>query len=129
MAFAAKGQVTAAAKMFTKAMAQPDVKRAIATLEASGAQAFATVQASAKTKKVAASKKVTAGDDLDMGDEDDLEALVGADAMEMDDDMDDDMDDSVEETADADDMEEPDDFDGAEFAKVMASLQKPAKRK
>lgn len=119
MAYAAKGQVTASARMFTKAMAQPDVKRGIEVLEFSNKQAYAKVEAAAK-KRVAASKKVTAGDDIDMGDEEDLSALIGDD---VEDDTEEDMG-EAEEAAVDEDMEEADDFDGAEFAKVLAGMQK-----
>ena len=112
MAYAAKGNVTASAKMFNQAMQQPDVKRAIATLEASNKQAF---------KATASAKKIKANDDIDMGDEEDLDALVG-------DNVDEDFaEDEVEEAAFDEDDEEDDEeeFDGAEFAKVLASLTKP----
>lgn len=143
MAFAAKGKVVESAKMFTKAMAQPDVKRAIATLEASNQQAFAIeasaqkteteakqrLSATAKKPKVTAAKKVTAGDDIDMGDDEDLDALLGDDMPEEDEGE------MAEAAVDEDEMDEEDDegdFDGAEFAKVLAGMTKPvqkAKRK
>lgn len=121
MAYAVKGESTKAAKMFASAIKEPDVKRAIATLEASNSSAFAVVQAAAK-KKVAASKKVTAGDDLDMGDEEDLDALIGDDAP-----AEEVEEEEVEEAAfDEDEDEEDEGFDDAEFAKVLASMTKPA---
>jgi len=86
LASAANGNLEAAGKLLIKASKAHDVKRAVAILEASNAQAFAAqekakVEASKGKGKVGAASRVKAAAKtqvkaFDMGDEDDLQELT-----------------------------------------------------
>lgn len=99
MACAHKGQTAKAAKLFAKAIQQPDAVRAMAILEASNAAARKT--------EASANKKVKASDDLDMGEDEDIDSLI----------------EDEPEEASMDD-EDDEDFDDSEFASVLASMTK-----
>ncbi len=123
MAKGRQGDVVQAAKLFAKAIQEPDAVRAVAILEASNRQAFtaAKVQAKAQVKAavaVAASKRLKANEEFDLGDQDDVEGLAG------------DEDTVIESAADEDedDGEDGDDFD-AQFASVLAGMSKAKVRK
>lgn len=116
MATGRRGDPVAAAKLFAKAIQEPDCVRAVAILEASNKQAFTAAKVQAKTA-VAASKRLKANEEFDMGEDADLEGLAGDDET------------VVESAAeDEDDEEEGDDFD-AQFANVLASMTKAKVRK
>lgn len=135
LAAAANGQHVQAGKLLLKAATSPDVGRAVATLEASNAQAFAAHQkavTASKKAKVAAKTKVKA---FDMGDEAEIDDLIGGGGEEDAgfDEVDEDV--EVDEEVDAADDSEDDGDDEAfneAFASVLAGMKggaKPAKKK
>jgi hypothetical protein len=125
----AKGRTKTAASLFIKASEAPDVKAAIAIIEASNAQAY-----TAKVKAEAAAKKpvVKAKSEATAAEQRLLASLIG--------DVDDEefADDGEEVEAEAEPVGEPEkvedeaveDADDAEaFATALASLKKPPKAK
>lgn len=132
LASAANGDMQKAGALLVKASRSPDVKRAVAVLEASNAQAFAgeqaRVQAAAKAKakpEVKAAKRVAAAaapaktkvKAFDMGDEAEIDGLIGGDDadegfVEVD---------EPEVEAAAEEDEDEDDFDVA-FASVLKGM-------
>lgn len=124
MAQGRKGNTTMAAKLFAKAIAEPDCVRAVAILEASNKQAYAVQAAASKAKKVEAAKRVQASDEFDVGDDTDLEDLVTSD--EMGDDAGDEGDDveGLDEEVEASEEDEDDEGFDEQFASVLASMKK-----
>lgn len=140
LASAANGDHKNAGALLLKAAKSPDVKRAVAVLEASNAQAFdaeqARVQAAAKAKKetkpevkagkVGAAQRVAAKTPakaatqvkaFDMGDEAEINELIDSG------DIDDDVDEAeVVEEAAVEEDEGDDDFNTA-FASVLKGLE------
>ncbi len=104
MAKGRSGDTAQAAKLFAKAIAAPDALRAIAVLETSNAQAFEAT-AAFKQRKVQAAE-------FDLGEDEDVEGLTDEDSEEVVSGMDDDEDEGFDE----------------EFAKVLSSLKRPARR-
>lgn len=148
LAYAANGQHVNAAKALSKAVRASDCQEAVKILEASNQQAFdRTIGASAKkvaskqtafaksATKVKAATRVKAfdlGDDadavLDSDDMEDSDIVEGSDDADLDDVIDEDEDDEGEVDAGADCDDEDDEIDNAEFAKVLATLERNAKK-
>lgn len=124
----AKGRTKTAASLFVKASQAPDVKAAIAIIEASNAQAY-----TAKVKAEAAAKKpVKAKSEAVVAEKRQLASLIG--------DVDDEefADDGEEVEAEVEPVGEPekvedeaveDEDDAEAFATALASLKKPTKAK
>lgn len=121
LAHAVDGDYATAGKLLLKASKAHDVKRAVAILEASNAQAFAAQQGKtvkASTKAAGSKTRVRA---FDIGDDGDIDDLVGdADEEEVDAEL--------EEDEDEEEDEEGGDFDKA-FASVLNGMKGRAKRK
>lgn len=113
-----KGNGALAARLMAKAVQEPDLNAAIATLEASNKHAF-----SLKAKKAVASRgRLRASDEFPF--DESAEEEVAADDM--------DMDDPLEEVADFDeDSEYSDDSEtpGQEMAKVLSKMVRRSGRK
>ncbi len=114
MATARGGDAAKAAKLFAKAIQEPDAVRAVAILEASNKQAFTAAKVEAKAAKTVAAKRLKANEEFDMGDDEDLDDLAGGEVDAA--------------TEDEDEEDEDEGFD-AEFAKVLSSMTKARVRK
>lgn len=121
------GRVKTAAKLLVKAASQPDVKAAIAIIEASNNSAYAAREAA----RVAASKKTTAKRTTVRAAEDTaLRSLVG-DIDELDDVAEDEEGDEEEVEAELEPEGEPEEVEDESldenFAKVLSAMQRPKK--